>query len=87
VLFERVTNALKLVGDQYLSRLYNLISGRLHLRDWDTSIVRKLQTIGGIYEKLADRATARRLEVLEWIVILLIALEILIPFLRGIGRS
>jgi hypothetical protein len=85
VLFERVTNALKLVGDQYLSRLYNLVSARLHLRDWDASIVRKLQTIGGIYEKLADRATARRLEVLEWIVILLIALEILIPFLRGLG--
>lgn len=86
VLFERVTNALKLVGDQYLSRLYTLVSNRLHLRDWDGSIVRKLQTIGGTYEKLADRATARRLEVLEWIVILLIASEILIQFVPGLGR-
>jgi uncharacterized Rmd1/YagE family protein len=81
-----VTNALKLVGDQYLSRLYTLVSSRLHLRDWDASIVRKLQTIGGTYEKLADRATARRLEVLEWIVILLIASEILIQFVPGLGR-
>jgi len=86
VLFERVTNALKLVGDQYLSRLYTLVSNRLHLRDWDASIVRKLQTIGGIYQKLADRATARRLEVLEWIVILLIAGEILIQFVPGLAR-
>jgi hypothetical protein len=86
VVFERVTNALKLVGDQYLSRLYTLVSGRLHLGDWDASIGRKLQTIGGIYEKLADRATARRLEVLEWIVILLIAIEILLSVLPGFAR-
>jgi hypothetical protein len=86
VVFERVTNALKLVGDQYLSRLYTLVSGRLHLGDWDASIARKLQTIGGIYEKLADRATARRLEVLEWIVILLIAFEILLSLLPGFVR-
>lgn len=83
VLFEQVTNTLKLVGDQYLSRLYTLVSSRLHLGDWDASIGRKLETIGGIYEKLADRATARRLEVLEWIVILLIAVSILLPFLPG----
>jgi hypothetical protein len=83
VVFERVTNSLKLVGDQYLSRLYTLVSGRLHLGDWDASIARKLQTIGGIYEKLADRATARRLEVLEWIIILLIAISILLPFVPG----
>lgn len=83
VLFERVTNALKLVGDQYLSRLYRLVSTRFHLGDWDASIVRKLQTVDGIYQKLADRATARRLEVLEWIVILLIAVSILLPFLPG----
>lgn len=81
VLFERVTNALKLVGDQYLSRLYRLVSGRFHLGDWDASIVRKLQTIDGIYQKLADRAAARRLEVLEWIIIILIGVSILLPFL------
>lgn len=84
VLFERVTNALKLVGDQYLSRLYRLVSARFHLGDWDASIVRKLQTIDGIYQKLADRATARRLEVLEWIIIILIGVSILLPFLPGL---
>lgn len=83
VLFERVTNALKLVGDQYLSRLYRLVSARFHLSDWDASIGRKLQTIDGIYQKLADRATARRLEALEWIVILLIGLSIALPFIAG----
>jgi hypothetical protein len=78
VLFERVTNALKLVGDQYLSRLYRMVSERLHLAEWDAGIARKLQTLDGIYGKLGDRASGRRLEALEWIVIVLIALEIVL---------
>jgi hypothetical protein len=78
VLFERVTNALKLIGDQSLSRLYRLVSDRLHLADWDAGIARKLGTVEGIYGKLGDRAAARRLEALEWIVILLIAFEIVL---------
>jgi hypothetical protein len=83
ILFERVTNALKLVGDQYLSRLYRLVSGRLRLADWDAGIARKLNTLEGIYAKLNDRASARRLEILEWIVILLIAFEIVLSLVRG----
>jgi len=59
------------------------VSGRFHLGDWDASITRKLQTIDGIYQKLADRATARRLEALEWIIIALIGVSILLPFLSG----
>jgi hypothetical protein len=76
ILFEQVTNALKLVGDQFLARVYSLASRRFHLAEWDTSISRKLQTIDGIYEKMTDRATSRRTEMLEWIIIILIAVEI-----------
>ena len=85
ILFEQVTNALKLVGEQYLARVYSLVSRRFHLAEWDTSITRKLQTIDGIYAKLTDRAASRRMEVLEWIIIVLITLELLIslaPILR-----
>ena len=85
ILFEQVTNALKLVGEQYLARVYSLVSRRFHLAEWDASITRKLQTIDGIYAKLTDRAASRRMEVLEWIIIVLITLELLIslaPVLR-----
>lgn len=78
LLFERVTNSLKLLDDQRLARLYRLASRRFHLRDWDASILRKLQTLDSIYEKMADRASARRLEALEWIIIVLIAASILL---------
>jgi len=76
ILFEQVTNALKLVGEQYLARVYSLASRRFHLAEWDTSITRKLQTIDGLYEKMTDRATSRRTEMLEWIIIILIVVEI-----------
>jgi hypothetical protein len=76
ILFEQVTNALKLVGDQFLARVYSLASRRFHLPEWDTSITRKLQTIDGIYAKMADRASNRRMEILEWIIIILITFEI-----------
>jgi len=78
ILFEQVTNALKLVGDQYLARVYSLASSRFHLAQWDASITRKLQTLDGIYAKMADRAASRRMELLEWIIIILIAASIMI---------
>src|SRR5258708_6892677 len=76
ILFEQVANALKLIGEHYLTRVYGLVSRRFHLADWDASITRKLQAIDRTYSRLADRAAARRMEMLEWIIIILIAIEI-----------
>lgn len=81
VLFENINNTLKLVGDQHLARLYSLAARCLHLADWDQSVLRKLHTIDGLYQKLADEHAGRRMEVLEWIVIILIAMEGVIPFI------
>ena len=83
ILFEGVNNALKLIGDQFLARVYRLASGRFHLADWDASILRKLQTIEGIYSKVSDISTNRRMEVLEWIIIALIAFEVVLSFVRS----
>jgi hypothetical protein len=81
VLFEGVDNALKLLGDQYLARLYRAASERFHLPQWDAAIERKLRVLDGIYEKLATRAAARRFEVLEVVIIVLIAVSTVAPFL------
>jgi hypothetical protein len=73
LLFEGVNNTLKLLGDQYLARVYALVNRRFHLDEWDTSILRKLETLESIYEKISDQAANRRMEILEWVIILLIA--------------
>jgi hypothetical protein len=85
ILFEGVNNALKLLGDQYLARVYRLASARFHLAEWDASILRKLQTLESIYEKMADASANRRLEALEWIIIVLTAVSILVYFVPGLA--
>jgi len=83
ILYERVSNALKLLGDQYLARVYRLAAQRFHLGEWNAGILRKLETLESIYQKLSDRAAARRMELIEWLVVALIALSIALPFLHG----
>jgi hypothetical protein len=75
ILYEAVENALKLLGDQYLARVYSLASAKFHLPDWNASILRKLDTLDSIYNKMSDKATQKRSETLEWVVIILIAFE------------
>ena len=82
VLLERVSNALKVFGEEYLARIYRLAAQRLRLRELDGTISRKLATIESIYQKLSDRAATVRLEALEWMVIILIAIEIILGLLR-----
>jgi hypothetical protein len=82
ILFEGVNNTLKLLGDQYLARVYRLINRRFHLDEWDASILRKLQTLESIYEKISDQASNRRMEILEWVIVVLIAFSIAIEFIR-----
>ena len=82
VLFEGVNNTLKLIGDQYLARFYRVVSRRFHLDDWDTSILRKLQTLESIYEKISVQASNRRMELLEWVIIFLIAFSIVLELIH-----
>jgi hypothetical protein len=77
-LFERADNALKLIGDQYLSRIYDLAQSRFHLPEWQQSIRRKLETVGDVYDLLVNQAGGTRSEALEIVVIALIALEIIL---------
>ena len=84
LLFENVNNALKLLGDQYLARVYRLVNRRFHLDEWDSSILRKLETLESIYEKISDQATNRRMEILEWVIILLIAASIGLELLHRV---
>ena len=79
-LHEGIDNALKLFGDDYLARLYRKAGERFHFNDWDASIQRKLDMLQGFHESLAGTTAHRRSEILEWIIIVLIAVEIVLFF-------
>jgi hypothetical protein len=81
-LFERTGNALKLLGDQYLARVYRLAATRFHLREWERNIQRKLDVAEGVYKIVSDQAVTDRTEFLEVVVIALIAVEIILSVLR-----
>jgi hypothetical protein len=81
-LFERVDNSLKMIGDHYLARVFEVAAGRFHLRDWQQNIRRKLETVGDVYDLLVQQAGGQRMEALEITVVLLIALEIVLALLR-----
>jgi hypothetical protein len=81
-LFERTGNVFKLIGDQYLARLYRLLATRFHLSEWERSIQRKLEVIEGVYRVVSDQTATFRMESMEAIVIFLIFLEILLAVFR-----
>jgi uncharacterized Rmd1/YagE family protein len=64
--------------------VYRLAAQRFHVSEWNASILRKLDTIEDFYQQLHASAAGRRMEVLEWIIIILIALEIIMPFFSNI---
>ncbi len=75
-MLERTSNVLKLIGDQYLARLYQLVGGRFHLEEWGANIRRSIAVLEGIYQVLSDQSATYRAEMLEWMIIVLIAVEI-----------
>jgi len=67
---------------KYLARCYKLLATRFHLAEWEKNIGDALEVVQGTYQVLSDQAASLRIELLEAIVIVLIAFEIIMPFLR-----
>lgn len=74
--YEAVENAVKLTGDDYLARIYRMAIKCFHLRPFQEGIARKLQSLWNIQQVFLEQAAAHRSELLEWVIILLIAFEI-----------
>ncbi len=79
---ERLENAVKIVGDFYLARLYQAAVRRFRLPAWQETVLRKQRLLAAVNEHLNDAADRRRAELLEITIILLILWEIVYAFLR-----
>jgi hypothetical protein len=78
---DRVSNALKIIGDAYYARLYRGAAGRLGLADWQRQIDTKLRSVEEMYRFFQDQAQHARDEALELIIIVLILIEVVTGFL------
>ena len=72
-----------MTDDVYLARIYAAALEIFRERTWRAGIDRKVAILGDAYEMLNAESQARRTEVLEIVIILLIALEIVLA-LRGV---
>lgn len=76
----RVENSLKTVGDSYLATVFRTANREFRFDDWRQSIDRKMKSLAQISELLQGEINARRSHLLEAIIILLIAVEIIPVF-------
>ncbi len=82
---DKVMNITKFLGDYTLARLYGHLSARLHLKEWEETVSRKLETLEDLYQMASDKVTSRQMFVLEVLVVLLFLFEVLVTVWRIVG--
>ena len=78
---DRTQNALKMVGDIYAARLFNLAAARLGLASWKASVEDKLETLDDIYRFAVEQVGILRGHFLELTIILILILELVLFFM------
>ena len=84
-LTDKTENALKMVGDVYTARLYQLGAARLGLDAWKQSVAEKLKTLDDIYRFSVEQTQIARGHLLELTIIAILLLE-LVLFFMGIMK-
>ena len=69
-------------GDEYYSKLYSMLVEKMSIKEWRESINRKLAIIHDLYSVYQDRLDMIHEELLTVVIIILIALEATIAFMR-----
>lgn len=72
---EKLDNLIKITEDIYYARVYQTTLRVLRIDQWREGVGRKLQVVQQNYSMLSNELNVQHSNVLEWIIILLIALE------------
>jgi hypothetical protein len=83
---ERVENALKIVGDVYLARVYEGAMKQLRITQWSEQVTRKHRLLQQTYGMLKGETDTGRALTLESMVVVLILFEILMAMFRMGGH-
>jgi hypothetical protein len=81
-LTERADNALQVIEDVYLARIYGAALELFRVRSVGAAVDRKLAIIRDTYAALYEEASSSRAELLEVAILLLIVVEIVLAVLR-----
>lgn len=81
---ERVDNAIKIIADSYLARVYNAALTSFRVPTWQAGVNRKQDLLRQMAEVLANESQVYTSHILELIIILLIVYEIVAPIVKGL---
>ena len=81
-LTEKVDNALQVTEDVYLARIYGAALELFRVRVVELAVGRKLAIMRDTYIALNDEASSRRGELMEFLILVLIAAEVILAFTR-----
>jgi hypothetical protein len=74
-IIEKVDNLIKVTEDAYYARVYATALKVLRSSQWSESVTRKIDVIRENYSMLSDEVRIQHSNFLEWVIIILIALE------------
>jgi hypothetical protein len=74
-IIEKVNNLIKVTEDVYYARVYATVLKVLRSSQWSESVSRKIEVIQENYSMLSDEVRIQHSNFLEWVIIILIALE------------
>jgi hypothetical protein len=83
---EKVDNLIKVTEDVYYARVYATALKVLRSHQWSASVSRKIEVIQENYSMLSDEVRIQHSNFLEWIIIILIALEFIVAIWQLIGK-
>lgn len=78
---EKIDSSLKVTEDVYYAKIYMAALRMFRVREWEQGIRKKLQTAASINDMLFREIANKRTELLEFIIVVLIVIEIVIFFL------
>ena len=83
---DELNNATKFLGDWHYARLYQVLSKRFHLGEWQANITGKLKTSDELYEMLQAEQNHQLMVVLEIAIVALFVFEV-IPQIKDFAQA
>jgi hypothetical protein len=83
-IIEKVDNLIKVTEDIYYARVYATTLKVLRSGQWSESVTRKIDVIRENYSMLSDEVRIQHSNFLEWVIIILIALEFVLAIWQSI---
>lgn len=77
-IIEKVNNLIKITDDVYYARVYAMALKVLRSQQWTESLNRRIGIIRENYGMLSDEVNVQHSNFLEWVVIILIAIEVIL---------